>query len=59
MAARGTLEMAPLVSTAFPPQGYARARQGGTSVAVGLKLDEEGIPNTTAASQTPEPSSRR
>ena len=59
MAARGILEMAQLVGTAFPPQGYARAGQDGAGIATGLKLGEEGIPDPTTGSQSPEPSSLR
>ena len=51
--------MASSVGTAFLPQGYARAGQGSTGVVAGLKLGEEGIPDPTVGSQSPEPSSLR
>ena len=65
-AAGGTRETAPSVDTAVPPQGYARARHGGTCITAGRKYGEEdspdpiiSSPDPTASSQNPKPSSRR
>ena len=65
MAAGGTREKAPSVDTVVPPLGYARAEEGDTGAATGLKHGEGGCPdptenspNPTSSSQNLEPSSR-